>query len=165
MKKCIYSVLITLCPFVFLAQIQVAEQNESATSPYAERDFLIIASTKNISEAFTLAKNASKKTGFKFRDNKLEKDSVIGATFPIDTCKTFSFEYPCYVARGRYDDGGYISVEYSNAYDGFQKGYFIVVAANGYKDNVEFKDAVKKIKQSYPKSYVKRTKVYLGCMH
>lgn len=147
------------------SQTETISTSEAATNPYAERDFLIIVSTKNIKEAFTLAKKASEKTGYRFRDNALQKDSVSGATFPIDTCKTFGFEFPCYVARGRYDDGAYLSVEYSDAYSGFKKGYFIVIAANGHKDNEDFKKAVKKIKLQYPKSYIKRTTVYLGCMH
>lgn len=164
MKKCF--LIVSVFFFTSLSsQIETAPTTESSSSPYAERDFLIIASTKNIKEAFALAKKASEKTGYRFRDNALQKDSVSGATFPIDTCKTFGFEFPCYVARGRYDDGAYFSVEYSDAYSGFKKGFFIVIAANGHKDNEEFKNAVKKIKIQYPKSYIKRTTVYLGCMH
>ncbi|MDZ4664157.1 MAG: hypothetical protein SGJ15_04715 [Bacteroidota bacterium] len=164
MKIHLVAFLILNC-FISLAQTQTAETSTEADNAYSERSFLIIASTKNIKEAFTLANAASKKTGLKFRDNALEKDTIAGATFPIDTCKTFGFEWPCYVARGRYDDGAYVSVEYSNAYTGFKKGYFIVIAANGHKENEEFNRAVKKIKQHYPKSYVKRTLVYFGCMH
>lgn len=164
MKKFLLVLLVLSCS-VALSQTETTPTSETTASPYAERDFLIIASTKNIKEAFALAKKASEKTGYRFRDNALQKDSVSGATFPIDTCKTFGFEFPCYVARGRYDDGAYFSVEYSDAYSGFKKGFFIVIAANGHKDNEEFKNAVKKIKLQYPKSYIKRTTVYLGCMH
>ncbi len=158
-------ILLGLASFVSFSQTDIAPVTTEAENPYSERDFLIIASTKNIKEAFVLAKKAAERTGFKFRDNALQKDTIIGATFPIDTCKSAGFEWPCYVARGRYDDGAYISVEYSDAYKGFQKGFFIVIAANGSKDNEEFKTAVKTIKKNYPKSYVKRTTVYLGCMH
>jgi hypothetical protein len=164
MKKFLFLMLFFFS-LVVRSQVPTTMVEADTESPYAERSFLILASTKNIKEAFKLAQAAAKKTGFKFRDNLLQKDSVNGATFPVDTCKTAGFEWPCYVARGRYDDGSYISVEYSNAYSGFQKGYFIVVAANGFKENEEFKQAVKTVKQYYPKSYVKRTTVYLGCMH
>jgi hypothetical protein len=164
MKNSLVIVLL-LSSFLVCSQTQTETATAEVESPYAERSFLIIASTRNIKEAFKLAQAAAKKTGFKFRDNLLQKDSTVGATFPLDTCKAAGFAWPCYVARGRYDDGAYLSVEYSNAYTGFQKGYFIVVAANGYKENEEFKQAVKAIRQHYPKSYVKRSAVYLGCMH
>lgn len=159
--KSIGLLVLTLTTFTSFAQMELIDQE----SPYAERDFLILASTTDLNEAVAIARSAAQKTGLAYKDNGLKTDKSIGATFPADSCKSYGFEFPCYVARGRYDDGGYVSVEYSNAYDGFQKGYFIVVGANGYKDNEEFKQALKSMKKKYPKSYVKRTRVYLGCMH
>jgi len=132
---------------------------------FADKSFLIIASTNNIDEAFAIARTASQKTGLEFHDNKLRADKSIGATFPADTCKDNGFEFPCYVARGRYDDGSYLSVEYSDGYSGFRKGLFIVIASSGDKNNLAFKKTSKTIRQTYPKSYIKQTKVYLGCIH
>jgi hypothetical protein len=39
------------------------------------------------------------------------------------------------------------------------------MAVTGHNDDDEFKYEVKKVKKSYPKSYVKKTKVYMGCTH
>ncbi len=132
---------------------------------FVDKYFLIIASTKSVDEATSIANSAAKKTGLAFHNNGLKANSAYGATYPADSCKKWGEEYPCYFARGRYDDGAYITVEYSTPYDGFQKGYFIVIAVNGSLEDDEFKLAVKKVKKTYPKSYVKKSKVYLGCMH
>ncbi len=58
-----------------------------------------------------------------------------------------------------------MSIEYSNAYSEFTKGYYIVIAASGSKDDAEIKNAFKKIKLRYRDAYIKSSKVYMGCMH
>jgi hypothetical protein len=148
--------------FLILFRLQSFGQNDDQ---YADKSFLIIASTKNIDESFSIAKTASQKTGLNFRDNKLQADKLIGATFPSDTCAVNGFTFPCYVARGRFDDGSYLSVEYSDGYTGFQKGLYIVIAASGDKNGSDFKNVFKKVQRTYPKSYIKQTKVFLGCIH
>jgi hypothetical protein len=153
--------LVFSLPFLSLSQTEVINAGED---PYINKDFLILLSTKKLDEAEKFANAAAKKIGCAYRDTRLAKEGN-SVTFPVDSCKTFGFDWPCYVARGRWDDGGHISVELSDAYDGFSKGYFIVIAASGYKDNEEFKNAVKQAKKYYPKSYAKRTRVYIGCMH
>ncbi len=149
---------------VLLAQSNLMCQDKEP-EPYIEKSFLIIASTQDLKEAQRIAKTASTKTGFALKDTKLQADELIGASFCEDSCKVYGWEFPCYVGRGRYDDGVYVSVEYSNAYSGFKKGLFIVIAANGNKTEKEMKDAMTKVKLHYPKSYIKTTKVYIGCMH
>lgn len=70
-----------------------------------------------------------------------------------------------YVPRGRWDDGNYLSIEYSNAFKGFAKGYYMVVAASADKKNKAMRQTLKKAKKYYPDAYIKNTTVYLGCMH
>ncbi len=147
--------------FSFFCKFSFA-QNPAA---FVDKYFLIIASTKSVEEASRVAMSASTKTGLDYHNNKLKAHDSYGATYSADSCKKWGEEYPCYFARGRYDDGAYITVEYSTPYEGFQKGFFIVIAVNGSLEDEEFKQAVKKVKKVYPKSYVKKSKVYLGCMH
>lgn len=149
--------------FLFLFAFGYSYSQEG--DAYVKKDFLILMSTKYLDEAYKFARSVAAKTGFMFRDMKLTMDSLNGVTFPRDSCTAFGFEFPCYLARGRWDDGGYISIEYSDAYQGFTKGYFIVMAASGYKDQEEYSNAYKHVKKLYPKSYAKRTSVYMGCMH
>lgn len=62
------------------------------------------------------------------------------------------------------DDTPYISVERSDGYDGFKKGFYIVVA--GVHDNSAA--AQKQLKQFTdwaPTAYAKKTRIYMGCMH
>ncbi|PBQ32982.1 hypothetical protein CNR22_14760 [Sphingobacteriaceae bacterium] len=132
---------------------------------FVNKSFLIIGSTKKIADAYAIAKKASEKTHIHFQDNQLQANKNSGATFPADTCKAAGFEFPCYIARGRYDDGVYLSIEYSDAYSGFAKGLFIVVAANGDPNDKDLIQTLQKVKVHYPDSYIKQTKVYVGCMH
>jgi hypothetical protein len=71
--------------------------------------------------------------------------------------------YPCYIARGRYEDNEFVSIEYSNAIEGFAKGYYVVITACGDKSITA--PALKKAKKFYKDAYSKTTNVYMGCMH
>ncbi len=139
---------------------------EYARSQLVEKFFIIIASTKSLEEAYDIARKAEHKTGFKFQDSRVEVDTVNGGlTFPPDTCKTSGFDYPCYVPRGRYDDGIYFSIESSNNYDGFTKDFYIIIAGSGSNENDELKTTLTKIKRYYPDCYIKKSKIYMGCIH
>jgi hypothetical protein len=127
------------------------------------RSFLIIASVKNVKDAYKAAEKAAKSTGLPFKNKKIAADSSIGATFPKDICDDGGYTYPCYWARGNSDNGDYISIEYSDSYYGFASGYFMVVASSGALADVKL--AKEKIKVAYPKAYIKTTKMYVGCMH
>ena len=85
--------------------------------------------------------------------------------FSRKECEESAFDYPCYVARGRDDDGLYVSVEYSTAYTGFKPGLYIVIVASDSKAGSIAKDAAKTAKKVFPDAYTRRTGVYLGCMH
>jgi hypothetical protein len=156
LKETIFSAVLIFLMFPAFAQRE---------DMYAEKYFVIIAATPDIKEAYSIAKAASQNTGLDFTDNKLQPDSTIGATFPAEVCAESEFEFPCYVARGRFDDGTYLSVEYSGGYSGLKKGLFLVIAANGDENNSQMEDTLKKMKAFYPTSYTWKTKVYMGCMH
>ena len=57
--------------------------------------------------------------------------SAMGLTFSQDACANEFGEFPCYVPRGRWDDGVYVSVEHSSSYVGFDEGLYIVMLASG----------------------------------
>lgn len=73
--------------------------------------------------------------------------------------------YPCYVPRGHYEDGSYISIEYSSSFLGFTEGYYIVVAASYELGNAQTKPMLTKAKKIIKDAYVKQSKVYTGCIH
>jgi hypothetical protein len=145
--------LIALCSFA---------QTEQMESPYAKKGMLILLSTKNYVAAKKTAQEAATKLSLKMDLRGLKPHKKSGLTWSKTDCENEG-GYPCYIARGRYDDGAFISIEYSNAIEGFAKGYYIVVAACGGNDITA--PALVKAKKVYKDAYVKTTNVYMGCMH
>jgi hypothetical protein len=85
-----------------------------------EKDFVIVTSTPDYRAAVRAARDAARQLDVRLDLRKLSPHAKGGLTFPRTDCEESAFEYPCYVARGRDDDGAYVSVEYSTAYAGFK---------------------------------------------
>jgi hypothetical protein len=156
MKKII---LLLIVSFTAIASFAQAEQMEA---PYAKKGMLILLSTKSYAAAIKLAQQAKSKLSLTMDLRGLKPNKKNGLTYSEADCENEG-GYPCYIARGRYDDGEFISIEYSNAIEGFAKGYYIVVAACGDKEITA--PALVKAKKEYKDAYVKNTSVYMGCMH
>ena len=93
------------------------------------------------------------------------RDRTMGLTFPEDDCRNEFGEFPCYVARGRWDDGVYLSVEHSSSYEGFEEGQYLVVLASGSPRDRGVGAALRRAKGSFPETIVKTAPVYVGCIH
>jgi hypothetical protein len=140
---------------------------------YAEKDFLIILSTKDYDSALLTAQNASKALGIELDLRSLSptNDALWGLTLPADTCFKYRGDLndqkdsTCYIARGRYYDGVYISVEYSSAYQSFAPGYYIVMVYSSSKGDNELGTVLKGVQAQYPDAYIKTSKVYMCCSH
>ena len=137
--------------YFFLLTLPFLSNGQDNPDCYAEKNFLIIQSAKDYTAAFQTAKQATKILDIKLDLRELipDKDPRIGLTPPADTCLKYSKEYggqdsTCYLARGRWDDGIYISIEYSNAYDSFIKGYYIVMVGSGFKKDETLTATLKK---------------------
>jgi hypothetical protein len=156
MKKIILFIAVSFAAIASFAQTDHME------SPYAKKGMLIILSTKNYATAKKTSQQAATKLSLKMDLRGLKPNKKSGLTFSKSDCENEG-GYPCYIARGRYDDGAFISIEYSNAIVGFAKGYYIVVAACGDKEITA--PALVKAKKVYKTAYVKTTNVYMGCMH
>lgn len=141
----------------------------SLTSVFAQEDidgvekgFTIILSTKDYNAALKTVKGASKKLDLKINLRNYRYDKEYGLDTDVEcSCG----EEHGYVARGRFDDGDYISIEYSNPYEGFTKDLYMVVIASDKKDSELLKTTLNKAKKHYPDVYTKTTKVSLACMH
>lgn len=137
------------------------EERSGGELAYIDRSFLIIRSTTDFSDAKRSAEKAAV---------RLELEAQITDCDPHPT-QGFECEWLCgcgemhesHVPRGRYDDGNYVSVEFSSDYSEFEQGYYIVVASSGdEKDVLPFLDQVRR---QYPNAYAKTAEVYIGCMH
>lgn len=140
-------------------------QNADDSEMYVKKDFLIIASTKNYNVALATAKKVSADQDIQLDLRGLSENKQTGLTLSKEDCENEGWEYPAYVARGRWDDGIYISIEYSDAFIGFRQGYYVVIAASGNRNENNYKNIFRKIKQSYKTAYSKSSKVSIGCMH
>lgn len=148
------------------SEIIEGEEDIDRSWEWAERSFVIVKSTADYREALNAAQNASYEMDLRLDLRDLQPNAEIGLTWPDSECVNNGWEYPCFVPRGRFDNGVYVSIEYSNAYKGFAQGYYIVVVASGAADAEEVLAAMlKKTQAIYPDAYRKKTEVYMGCMH
>lgn len=155
-----------LCVFLFSFSLLSKGQDAATDSlNYVRKDFLILLSTKSYSSALTTAKRVSSTQKIKLDLRGLKEHKEAGLTLSKEECAKAEEDYPAYYARGRWDDGVYVSIEYSDAYSGFAKGYYIVVAASGSREEPTIKTAWTQIKKTYKDAYFKSSDVYVGCMH
>jgi hypothetical protein len=162
MKTLIF--LLTLCLAATL-HAQTADTSAIAgAEPYITKEFVIVTSTKNYSQALATAKTAAQKLKAPLKLRGLKPSKATGLTLPRKQCEEY-WEYPCYIARGRYDDGVYTSIEYSSQYEGFAEGYYIVIVASGGEGDAATAAALKKTKAAYADAYRKKSRVYIGCIH
>lgn len=140
-----------------------AEDTLAAGEPYITKEFVIITSTKNYSQALVTAKTAAQKLKAPLRLRGLKSSKTTGLTFSKKECEDFG--HPCYIARGRYDDGVYASIEYSSQYEGFAEGCYIVIIASGNEDGTPLSATLQKAKTAFRDAYKKKSRVYVGCIH
>ena len=143
-----------------------ARANAAQDVEFVQKRVVILQSTQNYEEAKLTTLTASRKLGIKADLRGLTPNPQSGLSFSKKECDDNGVDYPCYVARGRSDDEIFISIEYSDAYPGFQKGYYIVVLATAAsRHETSLKQVLAKASQIYPDVYMKTTEVYMGCMH
>jgi hypothetical protein len=158
MKKIMYLLLILLVG----SNTVVNAQEFNSSVP---KKIVIVLSTKDYETAKKTATEASKKLGKPLNLNGLKPNKELGLTHSKEDCE--SFGYPCYIPRGEgnAENSDYISVEYSNGYEGFAKGYYIVVAGIGDPKTNYLNKVLTNAKKYYKDAYAKQTKVWYGCMH
>jgi len=153
---------------LFATHIAFAQDEFNVEVP---KDIIILNSTKDYKAALSTAKKASALLHKKLDLRGLMPNDEIGLSMSKGDCMEDAGGdengYPCYPARG---DGAavnddYISVEYSNAYKGFARGYYIVVAAITDVKSLNMKNKLTTIKKKYSDAYAKRTYIWRGCMH
>lgn len=138
---------------------------EDKVDEFQRVSFVILKSTKSFEEAVQLAKGASGvlKTPLQLRGVAPQPD--FGLTFTEEDCNEGALDYPCYIPRGRYDSGEYVSLEWSSAYQEFSPGFFLVISASGEPDSLFIKASLSKARKFYSRAYVKTANVYIGCIH
>ena len=151
----IQSTLIAL----FITQLSFA-QEELENHPYLDQSFLIIASSADYNDAETIALQAKEKLGLDYPTKEFYPDKVEGfKTDEVCNCGEIHGYFP----RGSHDDGNYVSIEFSSAYQGFTEGYYIVIVSSGPREDVG--NELPKIQKYFKQAYIKNSEIYVGCMH
>ena len=153
--------VLLLLPLVAGAQ----EPSEADAKWIEHKEFVIVGSAGTFAEATRLASDASIALGLMKDLRGLAENKEIGLTFPKEECARNNWDYPCYLPRGRFDDGIWVSVEHSTGYKGFSRGLYIVIAASASVGDPMIKIALQRAKKEYPKAYAKRAPVYMDCIH
>jgi len=140
----------------------VAEYIKEAT---AQVEFVIVKSTVNYDEARRIAAEASRRLREPMKLRDLSPTSKGGLSFAKAICEENGWDAPCYVARGRYDDGAYVSIEHTSGYPEFKPNLYIVVVASDRKGSALIKKAASEAQKIFPDSYRRVAQVYMGCIH
>lgn len=149
-------------PTFLLALLSVAAlASDELPSSTIEKSLVILRSSGNYSAAAKTAKEASQSLGIKLNLRGLSPNKKTGLTFSKESCMSGPIqEFPCYQARGKNDDGEYLSVEFSSEYKEMRPGLFIVVAYSGDKTGAQ--DTLKKSKSKFKDAYIKTVKRYMA---
>ena len=164
MKKVLSMATILFLAFLstsaFMACFVFAEQEITDDMFYSARYILILKSTTDYNVALRFANESSKKLGLELKIEDIEYSKEKGICFSKDIDdELYKGEY----APRRYC-GDYISLENSSAYEGFVEGYIVVIAGI-YQNKDDAELALRDVKESYPDAYVKKTNLWMGCIH
>jgi len=150
---------------VLAALVAVTSSAPDRDPDVVRKSFVILKSTADYAEARAVAAAAAERLAVRLDLRDLIPDTTFGLTFSQDACNNEFGEFPCYVPRGRWDDGVYVSVEHSSSYVGFEEGLYIVVLASGSPRDRAIGAAVRRARGRYPDVLVRTAPVYLGCIH
>lgn len=129
--------------------------------------FVIIISTKSYDAAMERAEEASKNLNYPLDLRGLHENAESGLSHDKELCEGICggdvVEYPCYLPRNDYGESKYVSIEYSNGFDGFNPGYYIVVVASSEKGDPSIQEALEEARVFYEDAYAKTCGVWVGC--
>lgn len=148
----------TMKNILFLVSLLVTTFLNAQSFQKEKKGFCIILSTTSFTEAKRVAKEATTKLDLNADYRSLIANKITGLTMPKQDCIDAGLIFPYYKARGvdandLIDDGDFVSIEYSNKYKGFAKGYYIVVISSGDINNKE--PIFLKAKKFYKSAYIK----------
>ncbi len=150
-----------------MTTVSYAQAQEEQWNVTVPKDIIIVQSTKDYNAALQTAKQAATMLGRKLDLEGNHPNKKLGLSLTKSDCEGTAYDYPCYMARGdgAAENSDFISIEYSNAYEGFAKGYYIVVAGIAEPGSAMIKNTLDAVRKHYKDAYAKRTKVWHGCMH
>lgn len=149
--------ILVLLALVYSAAL--GEQRLTEEDFYSDRYILILKSTKDYNEAVNFARDASKKLSIEFDNENTRYSKEEGIYYEGTDDPLYEGKY----YPRRYTEE-FISLENSGYYKGFADG-FIIVVGGIYNDRKASKQALGKVKTVYHDAYIKKTKMWMGCIH
>ncbi len=146
---------------LFLSLVSHSGFSEQSINPEIKKSLVIISSSKDYSGALKVAQEASSKIAIPLNLRALSENKKAGLSFDKKTCIAGPVqEYPCYQKRGKYDDGTYISIEYSSEYKEMTPELYIVVVYSGSEAG-KINSTLEKVKSLYKDAFRKNIKIYM----
>jgi hypothetical protein len=130
---------------------------------YVISEIIILGSYKEYQTALARAEEISRLSGVAFSDMGMIFDPEKGLIFPVDEgsgggVRRYFSRRSNDLVPGTWDC---ITIELSDAYTGFEKGYYIIVG--GIYPDAE--DKLKLFEKAVPDAYARETILYMGCRH
>ena len=136
----------------------------------AERHVAILSVYKSFDAAREDAEKISKASKIPFSMEGRVHDKKRGLIYPDDyDDEVFrggyvARRYHTTILEGSEKETPYLSVERSDGYEGFKPGFYIVVAGIHETRDAALKQT-QQFKKGAPTGYVKKTRIYMGCLH
>lgn len=142
--------------------------DEWLATPFLRLGVLVLGSFRSYEDAVRTAKWFSSRSGLPYGSRAMIYDDKRGLIWPDDSeDQVWAGAY----APRRYDNEcdmhaprPCITVERSEAYEGFTPGLYIVVGGVLRRDQ-ERAERLAAARKLVPQAYIKQTTIYLGCMH
>ena len=130
-----------------------------------EKDFVVLPAIASYTEAHQIARTAARRLGLKLDLRRARPDGYGRLTFPAADCKANNRAYPCFVSRGRQDDGTYVSVDVADRFfDNEARGY-LVILGSGPKDDPATRALAEKARSLFPLAELRTDDVWQGGLH
>jgi hypothetical protein len=140
---------------------------QSTYNTEVPKDIVILQSTRDYAAALAGARQAAARLQRPLRLAGNQPNKKLGLSASQADCIGAGYDFPCYQPRGQggAENSDYVSIEFSDGYAGFAKGYYIVVAALAPPNSATLRQTLARVQRAYPTAYAKRTAVWFGCMH
>ena len=130
-----------------------------------EKDFVVLPAIASYTEAHRIARTAARRLGLKLDLRRARPDGYGRLTFPLADCQANDWAYPCFVSRGREDDGTYVSVDVAERFfDAEARGY-LVILGSGPKGDPSTRALAEKARSLFPLAELRTDEVWRGCIH
>ncbi len=149
------------CPWRVLFDVD----DPSAPSMVPQIDFVVLPAVPSYREARALADLAASRLSLRRDWRGAVADGRGGLTFSRRVCAASGRDYPCFITRGRSDDGQYVSIDdASMLFERPTKGY-VVVLGSGPAGAPALRALVEKARGPFPAVSLVTETVYQGCIH